>query len=95
MPQYDKEKILGYIIGVNPTGKLDYNGTYRMIGNTDIVQNTQVVSKSNLEKVNNNEIICNQIENFENYIESDNKYKNISLIIILIFLLILLIIYFR
>lgn len=84
-----KEKILGYIIGVNPTGTLDYNGTYNMMGNTNIVQDAQSASKSNLEKTHNNEIVCDQIENFENYVKENNKEKFAGLFFLLILFLII------
>jgi hypothetical protein len=83
MSNYNKEKIIGYIIGINPTGKLDYNGTYNMTGNNNTIQNIETASKSNLKKVNNNEIICNQIENFEN-LNTYNKYYNIYFIFLFI-----------
>ena len=91
-----KEIILSNIIGLNPTGILDFNGTYTMKGNDNIVENPSDTAKKNLLKSQNNEIICNQVEKFENY-NNFNKYdfnyiKNI--IFILIILIIILFILF-
>jgi len=87
-----KNIILSNIIGINPTGTLDYEGTYKLNGNNNIVQNSQNASKESLEKAQNNEINCNNIENFENYIEFKNiiiyKLENKS-ICVLFFLIIL------
>ena len=90
-----KEIILSNIIGLNPTGTLDFNGTYTMNGNDDIVQNTSNTSKKNLVKAQNNKIVCNHVEKFENYNNFNNKYylnynKNIILIILIIILLFIL-----
>ena len=90
-----KEIILSNIIGLNPTGTLDFNGTYTMKGNDDIVQSSSDTAKKNLVKSQNNKIICNHVENFENYNNFNNKYdfnyiKNIILIILIIILLFIL-----
>ena len=34
----NKEKIIGNIIGLNPTGTIDFNGTFKMNGNNNIIQ---------------------------------------------------------
>ena len=67
-----KNIILSNIIGINPTGTLDYEGTYKLNGNNNIVQNSQNASKESLEKAQKNEINCNNIENFGNYMELKN-----------------------
>ena len=93
-----KEIILSNIIGLNPTGTLDFNGTYRMNGNNNIVKDASTASKDNLLKATNNKIICNHVENFENYNNFNNKnnknnsnyIKNIILIIILLIILFIL-----
>lgn len=90
-----KEIILSNIIGLNPTGILDFNGTYAMKGNDNIVENPSDTAKKNLLKSQNNEIICNHVEKFENFNNFNNKYdlnyiKNIILIIIIIILLFIL-----
>ena len=69
-----KNIILSNIIGINPTGTIDYEGTYKLNGNNNIVQNSQNASKESLEKAQKNEINCNNIENFENY----KEFKNIN-----------------
>ena len=61
-----KETILSNIIGLNPTGTLDFNGTYNLNGTNNIVRNSTTASKENLVKAQNNQIVCNQVENFEN-----------------------------
>ena len=66
-----------------------------MNGNDNIVQNSTDVAKKNLVKSQNNEIVCNHVENFENYNNINKKYnfnyiKNIILIIIIIILLFIL-----
>ena len=69
-----KEIILSNIIGLNPTGTLDFNGTYSMNGNNNIVQNSTTASKENLDKAQTNKIICSNVEKFENYME---KHENL------------------
>ena len=88
-----KNIILSNIIGINPTGTLDYEGTYKLNGNNNIVQNSQSASKESLEKAQNNEINCNNIENFENYIESKNiiiyKLENKSICVVFFFIILI------
>jgi hypothetical protein len=89
-----KEIILSNIIGLNPTGTLDFNGTYTMNGNNNIVKSSLDTSKKNLDRSQKNKIICNQVEKFENYntkydLNYNTKYdlnyiKNIILIILII-----------
>jgi hypothetical protein len=97
-----KINVLNNIIGINPTGTIDYQGTYILQGSNNIVRTTDDLSSDNLYKTQNNEIICNNIEKFENRIDNklenpfNNKFKNhvnekiILLFILLIFLIILL-----
>jgi len=91
--------VLSNIIGLNPTGTLDFNGTYSMNGNNDIIQNQTTASKESLDKAQNNQIICNNVEKFENYNNLNNDiliYSNFNkkIIILIIFIFILLIILF-
>lgn len=86
----NKEILLNNIIGLNPTGILDFNGTYNMNGANNIVQNANNISKENLKKTNHNQIVCNNIENFENY----KKKYNYKIIYIILFLLFIFLIYF-
>ena len=91
MVDYNKEKVFSSIVGLNPTGTMTLEGTYKMNGSNNIVKNSNSISKDNLTKVNNNEIVCGSIENFENY--SNINYKK-NYLLILILLIILIIIYF-
>ena len=95
MSNINKEMVISNIIGLNPTGTLDFNGTYMMNGNNNIVKNSANASKANLLKAQNNKIICNHVENFENNnIESKNYYFEYIFLIILIFILIFILFYF-
>jgi hypothetical protein len=76
----DKDIILSNIISLNPTGTLDYNGTFSLEGNNNIVNTPEDASKTNLDKTMNNEFICG-IENFENNIIQNNKLNNNNLIL--------------
>ena len=93
-----KEIILSNIIGLNPTGTLDFNGTYSMNGNDNIVRNLSSASKENLVKAQKNKIVCKQIEKFENFNNENNNnlynIKNIKNIILIILIIILLFIIF-
>ncbi len=86
-----KEIVLNNIIGLNPTGTLNFSDTYTMMGNNSIVLDSTTASENNLKKASENEIVCNSIENFDNY---ENKRNNKTLILIILFLIILLILYF-
>jgi hypothetical protein len=85
-----KEYVLSNVIGLNPTGTMNFEGTYQMNGNNDIVRTGNNASLENLKKTQKNEVICGITETFENY-EKKKDYKNIFLIIIILFLIILLI----
>lgn len=69
-----KINVLNNIIGINPTGTIDYQGTYILQGSNNIVRTTDDLSSDNLYKTQNNEIICNNIEKFEN--QYNNKLEN-------------------
>ena len=94
-----KEKIIGNIISLNPTGiiTLDNSGTFKMNGQNNIIMSPSSLSNTNLSNANNNKFICNKdniVETFENYFIKDrtnDKKKNnkIFFFIILIFLLLL------
>jgi len=82
-----KQIVQSNIASLNPTGTLDFNGTFQMNGNNNVVLNSVETSKNNLKKTQNNQVVCSSIENFENY----NKPKNKYLIILFIFLIIILV----
>lgn len=71
-------KLLSNIISLNPTGTLDYQGTYTLQGNNQILSNPMEASQNNLQKTMNNEIICGNMETFKNLNESDfkNDFEN-------------------
>ena len=68
--------VLNNIIGLNPTGIINFEGTYQMNGLNNIIRDSNGMSKDDLYKTQNNQIICNSIENFENYNNYNNKKKN-------------------
>jgi hypothetical protein len=86
-----KEIVLNNIIGINPTGTLDFEGTFKMNGTNNIVQNSQTASKENLEKAQTNQIICNN-EHFTNYDNDNRKNWDFKKYILLFFILIIIII---
>lgn len=88
----DEQLILNNIIGLNPTGIINFEGTYQMNGLNNIIRNSNDMTKENLDKTQNNQIVCNSIENFENY---NSKKQNYFELIILFILFILFIIYLR
>jgi hypothetical protein len=61
-----KITILNSIIGINPTGTLEYQGTYTLNGNNNNIRTNEQISKENLEKTLNGEVICNNVETFMN-----------------------------
>jgi hypothetical protein len=90
-----KEIVLSNIIGLNPTGTLEFNGTYNMNGHDNIVKNTSDISKENLVKAQNNKIVCNHVEKFGNFNDNNNSnnlnnIENMFLIILIIILLFIL-----
>jgi len=68
-----RDIVLSNTISLNPTGTLDFKGTFSLNGNNNLVQNTANASEDNLNKTTNNEFICGQIETFEN---QENILKN-------------------
>jgi len=87
-----KELILSNIIGINPTGTLTYEGTYSMNGNNNIIMTPSEASKVSLEKSQNNEINCANIEHFDNNTKEynfKNNYKNIVFLLTILFFIIL------
>ena len=90
----NKDLILNNIIGLNPTGTMNFKGTYQMFGNNNIVKNANDISKINLQKTSKNEIVCSSIEKFNNY-KNINKNKNLNYIylLILFFFIFLIILY--
>lgn len=87
------EVVLSNVIGMNPTGQLDFEGTFEMNGVNDIVRNTQDASKEILLKTQKNEIICSSLENFENYSEESRNHNNLNNFFILCLFLFLIIIF--
>jgi len=61
------DTVLSNTISLNPTGQLDFKGTFTLNGANSLVQNTDNASEDNLNKTVNNKIICGTIENYENY----------------------------
>ena len=88
-----KEQVLSNIIGLNPTGVLQFTGTYEMAGNNNIIQNSSTAAKENLKTANQNKIVCNNIEKFENM--GDNKNSMIGLFLLLILIFIFIFIYIK
>jgi hypothetical protein len=84
-----KKSVLNNIISINPTGTLDFEGTYKMNGPNSIIRDPINDSKNNLIKTQNNQIICNSIEKFENYNSKNNK----MIVIFLLFLFLLILIF--
>jgi hypothetical protein len=84
----NKDIYASNIIGLNPTGIMDFNGTYTMNGTNNIIRNTSTAAKENLAKAQNNQIICDHVENFHN-MNSNKNYYIFTFIIILIILIII------
>lgn len=82
----NKDLVFNNIIGLNPTGKIDFNGTYKMVGNNNIVKNPSNISKHNLQKTQKNEVVCSSIEKFNNYKKPDNNLNYIYLLILFFFI---------
>jgi len=76
------------IISMNPTGTYNQksNGIKVMNGNNNIVMNSQNASKTNLDKVQNNEVVCSNIENFGNFCNNKIYFDLFILLILFIFL---------
>lgn len=86
-----KIPILNNIIGINPTGIIDYNGTFKMNGPNDVIKNSSTASYDNLVLSQNNNIVCDSIEKFTN---DKNIFYGRIIIILFIILFILLVLYF-
>jgi hypothetical protein len=97
------EVVISDVIGLNPTGQLDFEGTFEMNGANDIVRNTTDASKETLIKTQKNEIICSSLENFQNknYSEESINEKNLNnlnnffILCIFLFLIIIFIYIFK
>lgn len=79
----------------NPTGLLIYEeDSYHSMGPNSIIQNTQIAASTQLQKTNNNEIICHPPsaanEKFSNYIRK-NKNNDLAFYLLILFVLLLLI----
>ena len=90
-----KEILISDIIALNPTGTLNFTGTYTMNGQNNIVINSNSKSKDSLEKTQNNKLVCDAVEKFENYNNKDikNYYKEYFLIFIILLIIFLLFIF--
>jgi hypothetical protein len=94
MDRFSKELVISNLISLNPTGVLNLkDNVLQPTGTNNIIQNSSIASKENLKKAQENEIICNNIEKFENYQTFEQNNKNKILIIILIFIFIFILIF--
>lgn len=75
MNNINKENIIGNIIGLNPTGTIEFNGTFQMNGNNNIIQTPVSASKENLIKSQNNQIVCENFNNNYSKYDEINSYK--------------------
>jgi hypothetical protein len=92
----NKKKVLSNIIGINPTGTVNYEGTYSLKGNNNIIMNPDESAKISLEKAQNNEINCSNLEKFDNqFIVNDFKIRSnySGILALLLFLFIIIIIF--
>jgi hypothetical protein len=94
--QYLLDSNLNKYIIKNPTGLLVYEeNSYHSMGPNSIIQNTQLAASTQLEKTNNNQIICHppaaSNEKFCNYIRK-NENNNLIFYLLILFILLLLII---
>ena len=85
------ENVISDVIGMNPTGQLDFDGTFEMNGANDIVRNTTDASKDTLIKTQKNKIICSSLENFENYSEESRNQNNFFILCLFLFLFLIII----
>ena len=85
--------VLSNIIGINPTGIMTYDGFIKMNGNNNIVNSSNTVNKKSITRIQNNQILCNDIEKFENFTISSNNSLN-NIIYILLIIIIIYILYF-
>jgi hypothetical protein len=95
---FKKEMVDSYVIGVNPTGILSFDGTFKMQGQNNIIMSSSNISKDNLKKTQNNEFVCHteRKETFSNrvmYRDSNKNRINVYLLLYLIILSILLILF--
>ena len=94
MSTYTKEIVLSNIIGINPTGTIQFDGTYMLQGNNNIIYTSKTASKENLDKVQKNKIVCSHIEKFENNKSNTEIKISINKILVLFIILILFILFF-
>jgi hypothetical protein len=85
--------VLSSIIGINPTGIMTYDGSLKLNGNNNIVNSSNTVNKKSIERIQNNQILCDDIEKFENFSKSSNNSLNNIIYILLIMIIILFIFY--
>lgn len=82
--------VINNIIGMNPTGTIDFNGTFKMNGQNNIIQDSATLGHNNLVLSQTNQVVCTSIEKFTN---DYNRLYNKIILILLISLFILLFIY--
>lgn len=85
--------VLSSIIGINPTGIMTYDGSLKLNGNNNIVNSSNTVNKKSITRIQNNQILCDDIEKFENLNKSSNNSLNNIIYILLIIIIILFIFY--
>jgi len=85
--------VLSSIIGINPTGIMTYDGSLKLNGNNNIVNSSNTVNKKSITRIQNNQILCDDIEKFENFNKSSNNSLNNIIYILLIIIIILFIFY--
>lgn len=92
-----KEIIQSNVAGLNPTGVLDFTGTFMLNGSNNVVSTSGSASKNVLNKINNNQVVCSNIEKFENKNFETFRNKNYNLLFILFFIILLsfILIFFR
>lgn len=87
-----QKDVIANIISLNPTGKIDFSGIFKPKGQTSEVKNSYNVSKENLKRTNNNQFVCDNIEQFKNYGQYQKKMLASNIIHYILYFLIALLI---
>lgn len=90
-----QKDVIANIISLNPTGKVQFTGTFKPHGQTAQVKSSQAIAKEQLKKTNSNEFVCDNIEQFSNYEhfqQSCNKSNFVGLIGFCLMLLLLVVV---
>jgi hypothetical protein len=82
--------VINNIIGMNPTGTIDFNGTFKMNGPNSKIQDTSTIGHNNLVLSQTNQVVCTSVEKFTN---DYNKFYDKIILILLISFFILLFVY--